>query len=147
MTWGTGAICIWAFGVFVTMKTPITSLKKRWKFGIIVTCLGLSMNPNIPLSTSWRQRRQCRIGSALNFAPGCLGNRWLDSIALLSAGSCSNTKCRTCNSKRSTLVNMHEHWRISNQFPWCSFRMTPSSAAGKQPSCKLIHELTRSNAM
>ncbi len=35
-------IYIWAFGAFITTKTPITSLK----CAIISTCLGLSVSPN-----------------------------------------------------------------------------------------------------
>ncbi len=72
--WGTGAIGIWAFSVFMTTKTPITSLKKRWKCGIISTCLGLSVNPNIPLSTSWRQRRHRLIH--IENAPLLKVSRW-----------------------------------------------------------------------
>ncbi len=70
------------------------------KFGIISACLELSMSPNIPLSTSWGQRKQWRIGSALGLAVGCLDNRWLDSMVLPSSESCSNSKCRTCNSMK-----------------------------------------------
>ncbi len=56
---------------------------------------------------------QLRIVSTLNLAPGCLDNRWLNSMGLPLSESCSNFKCRACNSKKSTLDNMREHWRIS----------------------------------
>ncbi len=75
---------------------------------------GISVSPNKPLSNSWRQRRQWRIGSALSLAPGCLNDRWSDSMALPSADSCSNSKFRTYNSRKPTLDNMRERWRISN---------------------------------
>ncbi len=41
----------------------------------------------------------------------------LKDIALPSAYSCSNSKFRTYNSRKSTLDNMREHWRISNGLP------------------------------
>ncbi len=34
-------------------------------------------------------------------------------MTLSSADSCSNSEFRTYNSKKSTLGNMREHWRIS----------------------------------
>ncbi len=43
----------------------------------------------------------------------CLNNRWLDLMALSSADSCSKSKFRTYNSRKSTLNNMRGHWRIS----------------------------------
>ncbi len=133
MNWGTCTICIWAFGVFFTTKTS--------KCAPISTCLGLSVSPNIPLSTSWKQRRQWRIGLALSLAPGCLNNRWLDSMALPSADSCSNSKFRTYNSRKSTLDNMCEHWRISNGPPWCSFQMVPGSTARSPSSNQTVRPL------
>ncbi len=41
----------------------------------------------------------------------------LRNMALPSADSCSNSKFRTYNSRKSTLDNMREHWRISNGPP------------------------------
>ncbi len=41
----------------------------------------------------------------------------LKDKALPSAFSCSNSKFRTYNSRKPTLDNMREHWRISNGPP------------------------------
>ncbi len=80
--------------VFFALETSITSLKEHYKCALIYTCLALSVGPNMPLSNLWRQRSQWSIGSALSLAPGCLSNRWLNSMALPTAKSCSNFTCR-----------------------------------------------------
>ncbi len=45
----------------------------------------------------------------------------LDSMALPSVDFCSNSKCRTYDSRKSALDNMREKWHISNSAHLCSF--------------------------
>ncbi len=60
----------------------------------------------------------------------------------------ANFNWSTCVSRKSTLGNMREHWRPSNEPPWYSFRRIPSSSAwipptaGKQPYNESINNLT-----
>ncbi len=89
--------------------------------------------------------RSWTIGSALSLAPGCLNNKWLDSMALPPVGSCSNSKCRTYNSRKSTLDNMCEHWCMSNGPSCCSFQMVPSRKSLKQPNRTSINKLSIPN--
>ncbi len=58
-------------------------------------------------------------------------------MALLSADSCSHSKFRTHNSRKSTLDNMRKHWRISNGLhdvlsKWCHALQQEVPQATKQ---------------